>query len=49
MSLATLISLPFIVIIVIFFMATIINVVKGDHVFKPKYSSKHGKEANGNE
>ena len=49
MSLATLISLPFIVIIVIFFGATIINVVKGDHVFKPKYSSKHGKEASDNE
>ena len=49
MSLATLISLPFIVIIVIFFGATIINVVKGDHVFKPRYSSKHGKETNGNE
>lgn len=42
MSLATLICLPWIVIIVIFFGATIINVVKGDHVFKPKYSSKHG-------
>lgn len=49
MSLATLISLPFIVIIAIFFVATIINVVKGDHVFKSKYSSKHGKEANSNE
>ena len=49
MSLATLISLPFIVIIVIFFVATTINVINGDHVFKPRYSSKHGKEANGNE
>lgn len=44
MSLATLISLPFIVIIVIFFGATIVNVVRGDHVFKPKYRNKHGKE-----
>lgn len=43
MSLATLISLPFIVIIVIFFAATIVNVVKDDHVFKPRYSSKHGR------
>ena len=43
MSLATLISLPFIVIIVIFFAATAINVVK------EKYSSKHGKEATDNE
>lgn len=44
MSLATLISLPFIVIIAIFFGATIVNVVKGDHVFRPKYRNKHGKE-----
>lgn len=49
MSFTTLICLPFVVIIAIFFVATIINVVKGDHVFKSKYSSKHGKEANGNE
>ena len=49
MSLATLISLPFIVIIVIFFGATIINIVNHDHVFKPKYSSKHGKEGSDNE
>lgn len=49
MSLATLISLPFIVIIVIFFAATAINVVNHDHVFKEKYSSKHGKEASDNE
>ncbi len=44
MSLATLISLPFIVIIAIFFAATIINVVNHDHVFRPKYRNKHGKE-----
>lgn len=43
MSLATLISLPFIVIIVIFFVATIINVTHNDHVFKPKYRNKHGR------
>ena len=49
MSFTTLICLPFVLIVVIFLGATIINVVKGDHVFKPKYSSKHGKEANGNE
>lgn len=49
MSLATLISLPFIVIIVIFFAATAINVVNHDHVFKPKYSSKHGKEVRDDE
>lgn len=49
MSLATLISLPFIVIIAIFFVATIVNVVKDDHVFKPRYSSKHGKEGSSDE
>lgn len=43
MSLATLISLPFIIIIVIFFGATIINIVNHDHVFKPRYSNKHGR------
>ena len=49
MSLATLICLPWIVIIAIFFVATIINVVKGDHVFKPKYRNKHGKKGSSNE
>lgn len=49
MSFTKLICLPFVIIIAIFFVATIINVVKGDHVFKPRYSSKHGKETNGNE
>lgn len=49
MSLATLISLPFIVIIAIFFAATIINVTHNDHVFKPKYRSKHGKEVRDDE
>lgn len=49
MSLATLICLPWIVIIVIFFGATIINIVNHDHVFKPKYRSKHGKEVKSNE
>ena len=49
MSFTTLICLPFVIIIAIFFVATIINVVKGDHVFKPRYSSKHRKEAKSNE
>lgn len=49
MSFTTLICLPFVIIIVIFFVATIINVVKGDHVFKSRYSSKHGKEASNDE
>lgn len=49
MSFTTLICLPFVVIIVIFFGATIINIVNHDHVFKSRYSSKHGKEAKSNE
>lgn len=39
MSLATLICLPWIVIIVIFFGAMIINIVKGDHVFRPSIAA----------
>lgn len=49
MSFTTLICLPFVIIIVIFFVATIINVVNHDHVFKSRYSSKHGKEARDDE
>ena len=49
MSFTTLICLPFVVIIAIFFGATIVNVAKGDHVFKPRYSSKHGKEGSSDE
>lgn len=49
MSFTTVICLPFVIIIAIFFVATIINIVNHDHVFKSRYSSKHGKEANSNE
>lgn len=49
MSFTTLICLPFVIIIAIFFGATIVNVVKDDHVFKPRYSSKHGKEGSSDE
>ena len=43
MTFTTLICLPWIVIIVIFLIATIFHVVNHDHVFKPKYRNKHGR------
>lgn len=49
MSFTTLLCLPFVVIVVIFLGATIINVTHNDHVFKPKYRSKHGKEVRDDE
>lgn len=49
MSFTTLIFLPFVLIVVIFLGATIINIINHDHVFRPKYRSKHGKEASNDE
>lgn len=49
MSFTTLICLPFVLIVAIFLGATIINIVNHDHVFRPKYRNKHGKEANSDE
>ena len=43
MSFATLICLPFVLIVVIFLGATIIDIVNHDHVFRPKYRNKHGR------
>lgn len=37
---ALLISLPFLIIIAMFFVGTVVNIIKGDHVFK-KYDKKH--------
>ena len=44
MSFTTLICLPWIVIIVIFLVATIFHVIHHDHILRPKYRNKHGRK-----
>ena len=35
--------LPWLIIIAVFLVGVIVNLINGDHVFKPRYSSKHGR------